>query len=139
MRQRPRRPGPLGRWRAPAGAFFAAALRYDSKSGIGIQLYGIGRFAPYPREIGGSCGEPDGGAGLLLAWETRTARQDVARAVTVVGGIAGPRVRAVSAGGRRLELSDGRRAFLHVVRGVREPAAVPVEVSYADGERRRFP
>ena len=115
------------------------ALRYDSKSGIGIQLYGIGRFARYPREIGGSCGDPRAGAGLLLAWETRTARRDAAQAVTVVGGIAGPRLREVSAGGQRLALSRGRRAFLRVVRGVREPEAVPVLVTYAGGERRRFP
>jgi hypothetical protein len=52
--------------------------------------------------------------------------------------VAGPRVRAIRAGGRRLALSR-RRAFLHVVRGVREPAMVPVEVVYADGSRRRFP
>ena len=121
-------------------ATLVGALRHDSKSGIGIQLYGIGRFAPYPREIGGSCGDPDDGSGLLLAWETRTASQDAAKAVTVVARIAGPRVRAVSAGGRRLELSVRRRAFLHVVRGVREPAGVPVEVTYTDGSRRRrFP
>ena len=119
-------------------ATLVGALRYDSKSGIGIQLYGIGRFAPYPREIGGSCGKPDEGAGLLLAWETRTPRQDAAKAVTVVSGIAGARVRAVSAGGRDLPLSH-RRAFVHAVRGVREPAAVPVTVAYTDGSRRRFP
>jgi hypothetical protein len=119
-------------------ATLVGALRYDSKSGIGIQLYGIGRFAPYPREIGGSCGDPDEGAGLLLSWETRTPRQDAAKAVTVVSGVAGPRVRAISAGGRNLPLSR-RRAFVHAVRGVSEPAAVPVTVTYADGSRRRFP
>jgi hypothetical protein len=119
-------------------ARLVGALRYDSKSGIGIQLYGIGRFAPYPREIGGSCGDPEAGAGLLLAWETRTPRRDAAKAVTVVSGVAGPRVRAVRVGGRELPLS-ARRTFVHAVRGVREPASVPVEVAYADGSRRRFP
>jgi hypothetical protein len=118
-------------------ATLVGTLRYDSRSGIGIQLYGIGRFARYPREIGGSCGEPDAGSGLLLAWETRSARKDAARAVTIVGGIAGPRVRSVSVAGRVLALSH-RRAFLHVVRGVREPRDVPVEVTYRDGARRRF-
>ena len=118
-------------------ATLVGTLRYDSKSGIGIQLYGIGRFAPYPREIGGSCGDPDAGPGLLLASETRTARADAARAVTVVGGIAGRRVRAVRAAGRSLRLSP-RRAFVLVVRGVREPGAMPVEVTYADGARRRL-
>ena len=119
-------------------ARLVGALRYDSKSGVGIQLYGLGRFVPYPREIGGSCGDPAAGAGLLLAWETHTGRRDAAKPVTVVSGIAGPDVRAVSVAGRRLALSARRRAFLHVVRGVREPAALPVEVTYDDGTRRRF-
>ena len=73
----------------------------------------------------------------MLAWETRSARKDAARAVTIVGGVAGPRVRSVSVTGQVQALSR-RRAFLHVVRGVREPRDVPVEVTYRDGARRRF-
>jgi hypothetical protein len=71
------------------------------------------------------------------AWEGRTAREDAARAVTIVGGVAGPRVRSVAVAGHVLALSR-RRAFLHVVRGVRETRDVPVEVTYRDGSRRRF-
>jgi len=55
-----------------------------------------------------------------------------------VSGIAGPKVASVTVGGRLLELSARRRAFLRVLRGVVAPARIPVEVRYLDGRTRTF-
>ena len=118
------------------------SLRYDSRSGTGIQLYGLGRFTPYPAEEAGSCGFPARGAGLLLSREAQYPRRDLSLGHTIVAGVAGPRVAsvAVRANGRRrvLPLSRRRRAFLWVVRGVVPPARLPVSVQYTDGRERTF-
>jgi hypothetical protein len=124
---------PVGKLRR---ARMVGPLRYDSKSGPGIQLYNVGRFNPYPREEGGSCGDPSGPAGLIFSWETEIARLDLNLGVTTVAGIAGPRVRSVSVAGRTLRLEGG--AFLAVVRGEVAPARLPVTVGYDDGTRRTF-
>jgi hypothetical protein len=113
-------------------------LRYDAHSGPGIQLYGIGRFNPYPRGEGGSCGDPDGPAGLIVSWETEVGRRDLNLGVTTVAGIAGPRVRSVqvTVGGRPRVLPLDRGAFLAVVRGDIAPRELPVTVRYRDGATR---
>ena len=66
------------------------------------------------------------------------ARRDNSLGHTIVSGIAGPEVVSVTVGGRVLELSARRRAFLRVMRGLVEPARVPVSVRYADGRTRTF-
>jgi hypothetical protein len=117
------------------------SLRYDSKSGTGIQLYGLGRFERYPVEETGSCGFPARGAGLLLGRESQYPRRDLSLGHTIVGGVAGPRVASVSVvvDGRRRRLAlSRRRAFLWVVRGVVGPARVRVVVRYVDGRERTF-
>ena len=110
-------------------------LRYDAKSGPGVQLYGIGRFNPYPRGEGGSCGNPDGRAGLVFSWETEVARRDLNLGVTTVAGLAGPRIRsvAVAVEGRphTLPIVDG--AFLGVLPGDVAPKNLPVTVRYRNG------
>jgi hypothetical protein len=115
------------------------SLRYDSRSGTGIQFYGVGRFSAYDPAVGGSCGEPGRGLGLLVSWESRYPRRDQAFAVTVVSGIASGRVRsvAVRAAGRWRGLEIGpHRSFVWAARGVRGPAELPVRVRYADGRER---
>jgi hypothetical protein len=117
------------------------ALRYDSKSGTGIQLYGLGRFERYPVEETGSCGFPARGAGLLLSRESQYPRRDLSLGHTIVAGIAGPRVTAVAievAGRRRALRLSRRRGFLWVLRGVVSPRRVAVVVRYADGRVRTF-
>jgi hypothetical protein len=114
------------------------SLRYDSRSGTGIQLYGLGRFSPYPSGETGTCGFPARGAGLLLSRETQWPRLDNSLGHTIVSGIAGPNVVSVTVGGRELALSSRRRAFLRVLRGVVAPASAPVVVRYADGRTRTF-
>ena len=117
------------------------SLRYDQKSGPGNQLYGVGRFTRYDPSVGGSCGEPGAGAGLLLSWESRYARRDQAFATTVAGGVASPRVRAVAArrGGRWRAVAISRDgAFLVTARGVVGPRELPVRVRYRDGSARTF-
>jgi hypothetical protein len=117
------------------------SLRFDSRSGTGIQLYGLGRFEPYPVSETGSCGFPERGAGLLLSRESQYPRRDLSLGHTIVSGVAGPRIAgvAVDAGERRIALRlSRRRAFLWVVRGVVGPRAVRVVVRYADGRRRVF-
>jgi hypothetical protein len=115
-------------------------LRYDARSGPGIQLYGIGRFNPYPRGEGGSCGDPGGRAGLILSWETEVGRRDLNLGVTAVAGMAGPRVRSVEVpvGGRPRALAIDHGAFLAVVRGDVAPRDLPVTVRYRDGATRVF-
>jgi hypothetical protein len=130
-------PGVPARGRLRRGRM-VGLLRYDARAAAGIQLYGVGRFTEYDTRIGGSCGDPAAGAGLLMSWERRFARPDASYAFTIVSGIAGPRVRSVAVGGaggwRPLELGR-RRAFLDVVRGPRRPA---LRVTYADGSARTF-
>ena len=129
---------------APAGKLrrgrMVGPLRYDAKSGPGVQLYGIGRFNPYPRGEGGSCGDPDGRAGLIFSWESEVARRDLNLGVTTVAGLAGPRVRsiavAVGARPRTLPIVDG--AFLAVLRGDVAPKDLPVTVRYRDGRTSVF-
>jgi hypothetical protein len=115
-------------------------LRYDARSGPGIQLYGIGRFNPYPRGEGGSCGDPNGRAGVIVSWETEVGRRDLNLGVTTVAGVAGPRVRSVevAVAGRARALALERGAFLAVVRGDVAPRALPVTVRYRDGATRVF-
>jgi hypothetical protein len=114
------------------------SLRYDSRSGTGIQLYGLGRFSPYPSAETGTCGFPERGAGLLLSRETQWPRLDNSLGHTIVSGIAGPEVVSVAVGGRELALSSRRRAFLRVLRGVVAPERVPVVVHYAHAGARTF-
>jgi hypothetical protein len=115
-------------------------LRYDARSGPGIQLYGIGRFNPYPRGEGGSCGDPEGASGLIFSWETEVGRRDLNLGVTTVAGLAGRRVRSiqVTVGGRRRSLALDGGAFLAVVRGDVAPRELPVTVRYRDGTMRVF-
>jgi hypothetical protein len=47
-------------------------------------------------------------------------------------------VASVAVGGRLLELSARRRAFLRVLRGVVAPERVPVDVRYVNGRTRSF-
>ena len=115
------------------------SLRYDSRSGTGIQFYGVGRFSAYDPAVGGSCGRPAAGLGLLASWGSRYARRDQAFAVTVVSGIAGPRVQsvAVRVGGRWVVRPlSVRRAFVWAARGVRGPSELPLRVTYTDGRVR---
>jgi hypothetical protein len=114
------------------------SLRYDSRSGTGIQLYGLGRFSPYPSSETGTCGFPERGAGLLLSRETQWRRLDNSLGHTIVGGIAGPRVVAVSVAGLPVPLSSRRRAFLRVFRGAIDPKSALVRVRFADGRTRTF-
>jgi hypothetical protein len=114
------------------------SLRYDSRSGTGIQLYGLGRFSPYPSAETGTCGFPARGAGLLLSRETQWPRRDNSLGHTIVSGIAGLKVASVTVAGRAVELSARRRAFLRVLRGVVAPRRVPVDVRYLDGRTRTF-
>jgi hypothetical protein len=111
------------------------SLRPDARSGTGIQFYGLGRFTPLRPGEGGSCGDPSGGAGLLVARETYTTRRDLGPARTIVAGLAGPRVASVAVGGRALPLRGPDRAFVVVRRGAAAPAVV---VTYRDGSRRSF-
>ena len=110
----------------------------DAYTNDGIQLYGLGRFSPYPSAETGTCGFPARGAGLLLSRETQWPRLDNSLGHTIVSGIAGPRVASVTVAGRAVALSARRRAFLRVLRGVVAPSRVPVVVRYADGRTRRF-
>jgi hypothetical protein len=113
-------------------------LRYDARSAPGVQLYGIGRFNPYPRGEGGSCGDPGGPAGIVFSWETEVARRDLNLGVTTVAGLAGPRVRSVAVGSRPRALTIVGGAFLGVFRGDVAPSALPVTVRYRDGRTRTF-
>jgi hypothetical protein len=115
-------------------------LRYDARSAPGVQLYGIGRFNPYPRAEGGSCGDPDGPAGIVFSWETEVARRDLNLGVTTIAGLAGPRVRSVEVGlgGRRRPLPIVGGAFLGVLRGDVAPDELPVTVRYRDGRATTF-
>lgn len=115
-------------------------LRYDAKSAPGVQLYGIGRFNPYPRAEGGSCGDPGGPAGLVFSWETEVARRDLNLGVTTVAGLAGPHVRSVqvAVGGRARTLPIPGGAFLGIFRGDIAPNELPVTVGYRDGRTRVF-
>jgi hypothetical protein len=115
-------------------------LRYDARSAPGIQLYGIGRFNPYPRAEGGSCGDPDGPAGLIFSWETEVARRDLNLGVTTVAGIVGRRVRSVevTVDGRARALAIAGGAFLGVFRGDVAPRDLPITVGYRDGATRVF-
>jgi hypothetical protein len=116
------------------------SLRYDARAAPGVQLYGIGRFNPYPRGEGGSCGDPDGPAGIVFSWETEVARRDLNLGVTTVAGLTGSRVRSVEVdvGGRPrpLRIVDG--AFLGVLRGDVAPRDLPVTVRYRDGYATTF-
>lgn len=129
---------------APAGKLrrgrMVGPLRYDAKSGPGIQLYGLGRFNPYPRGEGGSCGDPGGHAGLVFSWETEVARRDLNLGVTTVAGLAGPQVRsvAVAVGGRARTLPIVDGAFLGVLRGDVAPKDLPVTVRYRAGRTSVF-
>ncbi len=118
-------------------ATLVGSLRYDSRSGTGIQLYGIGRFQPYDRSVGGTCGDPAAGPGLIVGWESRIARRDQGLATTAVFGVAGPAVASVRVAGRRLRTRPGH-GFVHALRGVRDPADAPVVVFYRDGRERRL-
>jgi len=80
------------------------SLRPDAKSGTGIQFYGLGRFTPLRAAEGGTCGDPEDGAGLLVAHETYATRLDLGPSRAIVAGLAGPRVRRVALGGRALRL-----------------------------------
>jgi hypothetical protein len=113
------------------------SLRYDSRSGTGIQLYGIGRFQPYDPAVGGTCGEPAAGPGLIVGWESRIARRDQALATTAVFGVAGPSVSWVRVAGRVVRTRPGR-GFVATLRGVRGPGDAPVVVRYRDGRERRL-
>jgi hypothetical protein len=128
---------PVGKLRR---ARMVGPLRYDARAAPGIQLYGIGRFNPYPRAEGGSCGDPDGSAGLIFSWETEVARRDLNLGVTTVAGIAGRRVRSVEVGmgGRRRTLPITGGAFLGVFRGDVAPRDLPVTVRYRDAGARAF-
>jgi hypothetical protein len=99
-------------------------LRYDSRSGIGVQLYGIGRFAEYDPSVGGSCGRRP----PMISWESRFARRDLSFAVTVISGLVGAGPVAVRVEGRwkRVPVRDG--AFIAVVRGVRASSELPVRL-----------
>jgi hypothetical protein len=98
-----------------------------------------GGFTRYDPRAGGSCGEVDAAAGLLVSWESRYPRRDLARATTIAGGVAGSRVRGVDVrrGGRwtALPLSP-ERAFAVTARGVLGPRALPLRVVYRDGSAR---
>jgi hypothetical protein len=142
-RHTPGRADQLPGIRHPGGAGLrgrlVGSLRYDSRSGTGIQFYGVGRFSAYEPAAGGSCGRPAAGIGPLASWESRYARRDQAFAVTVVSGIAGPRVRSVAVrirGRWSPRPLSARRAFLWAARGVRGPAELPVRVTYVDGSVR---
>jgi hypothetical protein len=115
-------------------------LRFDARSGAGVQLYGIGRFNPYPRGEGGSCGDPRGPAGLIFSWETEVGRRDLNLGVTTVAGLAGPRVRSVELGAtaRAHVLPTDGGAFLAVLRGDVAPRVLPVTVRYRNGATRVF-
>jgi hypothetical protein len=113
-------------------------LRYDSRSGTGIELYGLGRLSTYPSAETGTCGFPARGAGLLLSGETRWPRRDNSLGHTIVSGIAGPKVASVTVGERGVELSARRRAFLRVLRGVVAPERAPADVRYLNGRTRTF-
>jgi hypothetical protein len=130
-------PGVPARGRLRRGRM-VGLLRYDARAAAGIQLYGVGRFTEYDTRIGGSCGDPAAGAGLLMSWERRFARPDASYAFTIVSGIAGPRVRGVAArtdtAWRVLHLGR-RRAFVYVIRGPRRP---PLRVTYVNGTTRTF-
>ncbi len=112
------------------------SLRYDSRSGTGIQLYGIGRFQPYDPRVGGTCGSPSARAGLIAGWESRFPRRDQALAVTAVFGVAGPDVAAVEVAGERVPGVAPDRGFVVALRGVRGPDDAPVTVRYRDGRAR---
>lgn len=122
---------PVGRLRR---ARLLGSLRYDARSGVTIQLYGVGRFAPYPRAVGGSCGRT---GSLLLGFESRYPRPDQAFATTAMSGIAPPDVVRIDG------LIDGRLAatarptregaFIATFRGVPAAAALSARVTYRDG------
>jgi hypothetical protein len=128
---------PVGKLRR---ARMVGPLRYDARAAPGVQLYGIGRFNPYPRGEGGSCGEPTGRAGLIFSWETEVARRDLNLGVTTVAGVVGSQVRSVEVRGagrlRRLPIDGG--AFLAVFRGDVAPRELPLTVRYRDGRTRTF-
>lgn len=130
-------PGVPARGRLRRGRM-VGLLRYDARAAAGIQLYGVGRFTEYDTRIGGSCGDPSAGAGLLMSWERRYARPDASYAFTALSGVAGPRVHALAvragSGWRPLAIGS-RRAFVFVVRGARRPA---LRVTYAGGSSRTF-
>jgi hypothetical protein len=115
-------------------------LRYDARAAPGVQLYGIGRFNPYPRAEGGSCGDPGGAAGVIFSWETEVARRDLNLGVTTVAGFAGSRVRSVevAVGGRARRLPIDGGASLGVLRGDVAPSKLPVTVRYRDGRAATF-
>jgi hypothetical protein len=117
------------------------AIRPDAKFGTGRQLYGLGRFLEYPREVGGSCGDPSAEPGLIFSREVWHSRQDLGPVRTIIDGVAGPRVRSVALvrDGRtiRLPLSK-RRAFIAVFKGDLAPSSLPLIVTYTDGSERRF-
>jgi hypothetical protein len=128
---------PVGRLRR---APMVGPLRYDARAAPGIQLYGIGRFNPYPRAEGGSCGNPEASAGLIFSWETEVARRDLNLGVTIVAGLVGRRVRSVqvTVDGRRRTLPLAGGAFLGVFRGDVAPRDLPVTARYRDGASRGF-
>ena len=117
------------------------SLRPDRKFGIGRQYFHFGRFLPYPTGEGGSCGDPEGPAGLVFSRATLFSRPDLGPARTIVEGIAGRNVRRVAVWRRgvrrRLALSRGG-AFIAVFRGALSPGELPLEVTYAGGGVRRF-
>jgi hypothetical protein len=131
---------PAGGGRLPAE--IVGSLRPDAKSGTGIQIYGVGRFAPYERSQGGSCGDPAAGPGLLVSVEHLFARRDLGRARTIVAGVAGPKVSALTvtgpAGSRRLALAGRRAAFLTLYRGVVAPRRLTLRIRDRDGTTRRL-
>ena len=69
-----------------------------------------------------------------MSLEHRFARRDLGPDRTVVSGIAGRRVRAVSVDRREVGLGR-RRSFIALYDGLRSPI---VEVRYADGSRKRL-
>ena len=111
------------------------SMRPDAHSGTGIQFYDVGRFLGYPLQEGGSCGDPEAGPGLIVSLEHRFARRDLGPDRTVVSGIAGARVRAVTVDGRPARLGP-RRSFIALFDGLRHPR---VEVTYEDGSRGSLP
>jgi hypothetical protein len=128
---------PVGRLRR---ARMVGPLRYDARAAPGVQLYGIGRFNPYPRTEGGTCGDLGGPAGLVFSWETEVARRDLNLGVTTIAGLAGPRVRSVNVEvrGRARTLPIAAGAFLGVLRGDVAPSELPVTAPYRNGRTRTF-
>jgi hypothetical protein len=117
------------------------SLRPDAKSGTGIQIYGVGRFTPYDRAQGGTCGELNRPRDVLVSVEQLFGRLDLGRSRVIVAGVAGRDVAAVDVNGptgvRRVALGR-RRAFITLYRGRVAASRLALRVRYRDGTGRRL-